>query len=46
MESFNLFDGGKWTKMCKAAHPSGGMDSSNPRRWRDERLHHYGDGVW
>ena len=21
------------------------MDSSNPRRWRGERLHHHGDGV-
>ena len=31
--------------MRKAAHPSGGMDSSNPRRWRGERLHHHGDGV-
>ena len=31
--------------MRKTAHPSGGMDSSNPRRWRGERLHHHGDGV-
>jgi hypothetical protein len=31
--------------MRKAAHPSGGMDSSNPRRWRGKRLHHHGDGV-
>ena len=31
--------------MRKAAHPSGGMGSSNPRRWRGERLHHHGDGV-
>jgi hypothetical protein len=26
--------------MCKAAHPLGGVGSSNPRRWRGERLHH------
>jgi hypothetical protein len=31
--------------MRKAAHPSGGMDSSNPHRWRGEQLHHHGDGV-
>ena len=31
--------------MRKAAHPSGGMGSSNPRRWRGERLHHHGDVV-
>ncbi len=30
--------------MRKAAHPSGGMGSSNPCRWRGERLHH-GGGV-
>ncbi len=32
--------------MHKAAQPSGGMGSSNPRRWRGERLHYHGDGVW
>jgi hypothetical protein len=31
--------------MRKAARPSSGMDSSNTRRWRGERLHHHGDGV-
>jgi len=32
--------------MCKAAHPSGGVvGSSNPRRRRGWRLHHYGGGV-
>ena len=31
--------------MRKAAHPLGSMDSSNPRRWRGERLHHHGDVV-
>jgi hypothetical protein len=41
----NRFDGGIGTSMRKAAHPSGGMDSSNPHRWRGERLHHHGDGV-
>ena len=30
--------------MRKAAHPSGGMGSSNPCRWRGEWLHH-GGGV-
>jgi hypothetical protein len=32
------------TNMRKAAHPSGGMGSSNPCRWRGKRLHH-GGGV-
>jgi hypothetical protein len=41
----NCFDNGIGTNMLKAAHPSGGMDSSNSRRWRGERLHHHGDGV-
>jgi len=41
----NRFDGGIGTSMCKDAHPSGGVGSSNPRRWRGERLHHHGDGV-
>jgi hypothetical protein len=38
----NCFDGGIGTNMRKAAHPSGGIGigSSNPRRWRGERLHH------
>jgi len=25
-----------------AAHPLGGVDSSNPHCWRGWRLHHYG----
>ncbi len=33
----------KW--MRKAAHHSGGVVSSNPRRWRGEWLHHHGGGV-
>jgi hypothetical protein len=41
----NRFDGGIGTNMRKAAHPSGGMDSSNPHRWRGEQLHHHGDGF-
>jgi hypothetical protein len=41
----NRFDGGIGRNMRKAAHPSGGMGSSNPCRWRGERLHHHGDGV-
>jgi len=42
----NRFNGGIGTSMRKAAHPSGSVGSSNPRRWRGERLHHNGDGVW
>jgi hypothetical protein len=42
----NRFDGGIGTSMCKAAHPSGGVGSSNPRRWRGKWLHHHGDGVY
>jgi hypothetical protein len=41
----NRFDGGIGTNMRKATRPSSGMDSSNPRHWRGERLHHHGDGV-
>jgi hypothetical protein len=39
------FDGGVRKIMRKAARSSSGIDSSNPRRWRGERLHHHGDGV-
>ena len=35
----NRFNGGIGTRMRKAAHPLGGVDSSNPHRWRGERLH-------
>jgi hypothetical protein len=31
--------------MRKAARHSDGVDSSNPRRWRGEWLHHHGGGV-
>jgi len=41
----NRFNGGIGTSMCKAAHPSGSVGSSNPRRWRGEQLHNHGDGV-
>ncbi len=34
LKLLNRFDGGIGTNMRKAAHPSGGMDSSNPHRWR------------
>jgi hypothetical protein len=45
LDLLNRFDGGIGTSMRKAAHPSGGVGSSNPRRWRGERLHNHGDGV-
>jgi hypothetical protein len=41
----NHFDDGIRMSMRKVNHPLGGVDSSNPRRWRGERLHHHGDGV-
>jgi hypothetical protein len=41
----NIFNGSIGTSMRKDAHPLGGVGSSNPRRWRGERLHHHGDGV-
>jgi hypothetical protein len=31
--------------MRKAARPSGSVDSSNPRRWRGNRLHHHSADV-
>jgi hypothetical protein len=40
------FNSGLRKNMCTDASPSGGMDSSNPRHWRDGRLCHHGDGVW
>ena len=42
----NRFDSNIGMDMRKAVHPSGGMGmgSSNPCRWRGERLHH-GGGV-
>jgi hypothetical protein len=43
----NFFGGGIGMNMCKsnAPHPSGGMGSSNPCRWRGDGLHHHGDGM-
>jgi len=41
----NRFGSGLGTNMRKAVHPSGGMGSSNPRRWRGERHQHHGDVV-
>jgi hypothetical protein len=32
--------------MCKAARPSGGVASLNPRRWMGKRLHHHGGDVF
>jgi hypothetical protein len=34
MNLLNRFDGSIRVNVRKAAHPSGGMGSSNPRRWR------------
>ena len=38
-------DRGLEKRMHKATYHLGGMVSSNPRRWRGERLHHNGGGV-
>ena len=42
----NCFNGILGKIMRKAAHPSGSVGSSNPRRLRGLRLHHHGDGVY
>jgi hypothetical protein len=39
------FDSGHGQYMPKATRPLGGVDSSNPRRWRSKRLNHHGDDV-
>jgi hypothetical protein len=39
------FDSSLKTNMSKTDHPSEGVDSSNPRRWRGKQLHHHGGGV-
>jgi len=41
MSQTKSFDGGHGKGMHKAAHPWGGLDSSNPRRPRGWRLHHH-----
>jgi hypothetical protein len=43
MNLLNRFDGVLGKIMRKAAHPSGGVGSSDPRRLRGWRLHHHGD---
>jgi hypothetical protein len=45
MNLFKYFDSILGQYMRKAARPSGGVESSNPRRWRGKRLHHHGDDV-
>jgi hypothetical protein len=45
MNLFKSFDSGLGKYMRKAAHPLGGMESSNPHRWRGKRLHHHGGDV-
>ncbi len=44
MNLFKSFDSNLGQYMHKAARPSGGMESSNPCRWRGKRLHHHGGG--
>jgi hypothetical protein len=45
MNQTKSFDGSHEKYMRMAAHSSGGMESSNPHRWRGERLQHHGDVV-
>ncbi len=45
MNLFKFFDSSLRQYMRKAARPSGGMESSNLRRWRGKRLHHHGGDV-
>jgi hypothetical protein len=45
LNQLNRFDSGIGKNMWKAAHPLGGMNSSNSRRWRGERLQHHGEVV-
>jgi hypothetical protein len=44
MNLFKSFDSNLGQYMRKVACPSGGMESSNLRRWRGKRLHHHGGG--
>jgi hypothetical protein len=39
------FDSSLGQYMRKATHPSDGVDSLDPRRWRVEQLHHHGGDV-
>jgi hypothetical protein len=45
MNLFKSFNSGLGQYVRKAARPSGGMESSNPRRWRGKQLHHHGGDV-
>ncbi len=45
MNLFQSLDSGLGQYMHKAAHPSGGMESSNQNRWRGKWLHHHGGDV-
>jgi len=45
MNQTKFFIGGHGKGMRKAAHPWGGVDSSNLRGWRGWRLHHHGGVV-
>jgi hypothetical protein len=45
MKLFKSLDSSLGQYMCKAARPLGGMESSNPRRWRGKQLHHHAGNV-
>jgi hypothetical protein len=45
MNLFKSFDSDLGKYMRKVARPLGGMESSNPHRWRGEQLHHHSGGV-
>jgi hypothetical protein len=45
MNLWKSFDTGLRKHMRKAACPSGGMDSSDPCRWRGKRIYHHGGAV-
>ncbi len=44
MNLFKSFDSNLRQYMRKAARHLGGMESSNPRRWRGKQLHRHGGG--
>ncbi len=45
MNLFKSFYSGLGQYMRKVARPLGGIESSNPRRWRGKGLHHHGGEV-
>ncbi len=45
MNLFKSFDSSLGQYMRKAARPLGGIESSNPCRWRGKRLHYHGGDV-